>query len=236
MARKEYTYHYIYKTVNLVNDKFYIGMHSTYNLEDGYKGSGQRLWHSIKKYGVENFTTEILEFLPDRETLREREKEIVNKDLVGNPLCMNITTGGNGTRYGASFPDRKSSPLSEEHKQHISESSIGKNSGVPKSEEHRKKLAESNTGKVQSEETKKKRSETATKTWKDKDGHTEECKARMSTNRRGKGSGNTPWNKGLHHSPESNQKNAEAHIGKIVSEETKRKISDFWRIRREAST
>lgn len=96
MPRKQHDYHFIYKTVNLVNDKFYIGMHSTSNLEDGYIGSGKRLWYSIKKYGRENFKMEILEFLPDRSSLKLREKELVNSDLLKEELCMNLQIGGGG--------------------------------------------------------------------------------------------------------------------------------------------
>jgi group I intron endonuclease len=96
MPRKQYDYHYIYKTTNLINNKFYIGMHSTSDLEDGYTGSGKRLWYSIKKYGRENFKMEILEFLPDRSSLKEREKQIVNSDLLKEELCMNLKLGGDG--------------------------------------------------------------------------------------------------------------------------------------------
>jgi hypothetical protein len=96
MPRKQHDYHYIYKTTNLVNNKFYIGMHSTSNLDDGYIGSGKILWYSIKKYGRENFKMEILEFLPDRSSLKLRESELVNESLLQDPLCMNLQIGGGG--------------------------------------------------------------------------------------------------------------------------------------------
>ena len=96
MARKEKKYHYIYKTTNLKNGKYYVGMHSTDNLEDGYMGSGKRLRRSLNKYGKENFKFEILEFLPDRTSLKEREKELVNEELIKDSLSMNLTIGGEG--------------------------------------------------------------------------------------------------------------------------------------------
>ena len=96
MPRKQKKYHYLYKTTNLINDKFYVGMHSTDNLNDGYLGSGKRLKYSISKYGVENFKIEYLEFFEDRKTLVEREKNLVNEDFIKNPMCMNLKPGGFG--------------------------------------------------------------------------------------------------------------------------------------------
>jgi hypothetical protein len=89
-------YHYIYKTTNLLNDKFYIGLHSTNNLGDGYMGSGSRIISSIRHYGKKNHKFEILEFHDSRESLMSREKEIVNKELLTDPLCLNIMEGGYG--------------------------------------------------------------------------------------------------------------------------------------------
>ena len=87
-------FHYIYKITNTLNGKFYIGMHSTDNLEDGYFGSGKLLWRSINKHGKENHEMEILEHYFSREDLAAREKELVNKELLSNFKCLNIRLGG----------------------------------------------------------------------------------------------------------------------------------------------
>ena len=96
MARQERKYHYIYKITCKITNRYYIGMHSTDDLNDGYFGSGKRLWFSINYHGKENHVKEILEFLPTRQLLKEREKEIVNKELIGDVLCMNLKEGGEG--------------------------------------------------------------------------------------------------------------------------------------------
>jgi len=96
MARKEKIFHYIYKTTNLLNEKYYYGMHSTNNLEDGYLGSGKRLRYSINKHGAENHSVEILEYLPNRKELAKREKEIVNLNEIAKENCMNLMVGGEG--------------------------------------------------------------------------------------------------------------------------------------------
>ena len=62
-------YHFIYKTTNVITNKFYIGMHSTDDLDDGYLGSGNYLMNSINKHGMDNHHRQILEFHTDRKTL-----------------------------------------------------------------------------------------------------------------------------------------------------------------------
>ena len=89
-------YHIIYKTTCLITNRFYVGMHSTDNLEDGYIGSGKLLWLSVNKHGKENHATEILETLPDRSSLKEREKHIVNEEFLKDKMCMNLAIGGEG--------------------------------------------------------------------------------------------------------------------------------------------
>lgn len=90
-------YHYIYKITRTDGSgKYYIGMHSTDDLEDGYFGSGHILSKSINKYGKLNHIKEILEIHDSRLILKIRESEIVNHECLSDPLCMNIMLGGQG--------------------------------------------------------------------------------------------------------------------------------------------
>lgn len=89
-------YYIIYKTTNLINQKFYIGKHQTKNLNDNYLGSGNLLLKAIKKYGRKNFTKEILFQCSSLEELNNKEKEIVNEDIINDVLSYNIKIGGEG--------------------------------------------------------------------------------------------------------------------------------------------
>lgn len=100
-ARKKH--HIIYKTTCLVTSRYYIGMHSTDNLDDGYMGSGKRLWRSIQKHGLDQHRCEIIEHLPTRESLRIREHELVNEELLADTMCMNLALGG-GHIYNTAQP------------------------------------------------------------------------------------------------------------------------------------
>jgi hypothetical protein len=62
----------IYKTTNLVNQKFYVGKDTNNN--PNYYGSGKRLKLAIKKYGIVNFKKETLEVCNTLELLNERIK------------------------------------------------------------------------------------------------------------------------------------------------------------------
>jgi hypothetical protein len=86
ILNKSMTYHFIYKTTHQ-NGKYYIGRHSTENLDDGYIGSGR--WPlSIKDKS--SVVREIIEFVDDAETLKQREGEYL-KEHYGRPGCMNAT-------------------------------------------------------------------------------------------------------------------------------------------------
>jgi hypothetical protein len=92
--RKEKKYHYIYKTTNLLNGRYYYGLHSSNELEDGYLGSGTYLRRAIRKYGTDNFKREIVEFCKTRSELKSREREIVTLQEIAKKECMNLRVGG----------------------------------------------------------------------------------------------------------------------------------------------
>lgn len=96
MPRKQKTIHYLYKTTCKVTGRYYIGMHSTSNLEDGYMGSGKRLRYSIRKHGEDNHEKEILEFFDSRELLVEVEKAAITPDMLVDNMRMNLRGGGTG--------------------------------------------------------------------------------------------------------------------------------------------
>jgi group I intron endonuclease len=67
-------------------------MHKTKKLDDGYMGSGKLIRAAIKKYGVENFTKEILHVFDNEEDMKNKEKELV----VLNEMSYNLCEGGKG--------------------------------------------------------------------------------------------------------------------------------------------
>ena len=110
-----YNYYFIYKTTNLINGKYYIGMHATNNFDDGYLGSGKALTKAIEKYGKENFKREELEYFTCYKDLSIAEQRYVTQDVVSDPNSYNMLTGGLG---GPTF---KGKTFSEESKRKISE-------------------------------------------------------------------------------------------------------------------
>jgi hypothetical protein len=89
-------YNYIYKITNLINDRIYIGVHKTNNLNDGYMGSGKIIKRSMIKHGVENFKKEILQFFPTYMEALEEERILVNMDFINSKHTYNLREGGYG--------------------------------------------------------------------------------------------------------------------------------------------
>ena len=90
-------YHFVYKTTNRINGKYYIGKHSCTSLTDSYLGSGTIFRRAVRKYGSENFCREILEFAESEQHLSMLESVYVTADVVSDPNSYNLTLGGSGS-------------------------------------------------------------------------------------------------------------------------------------------
>jgi hypothetical protein len=87
---------YLYQITNLVNNKIYIGVHATKDMNDGYMGSGINIQSAIKKYGIKNFNKVILFTFDNVEDMYAKEKEIVTEEFLLREDTYNLRIGGTG--------------------------------------------------------------------------------------------------------------------------------------------
>lgn len=86
----------IYQITNKINSKIYIGKHKTEKIDDAYMGSGTHLQRAIKKYGIENFSKEILFTFDNEDEMNRKESELVSEQFIKEDTNYNLCIGGNG--------------------------------------------------------------------------------------------------------------------------------------------
>ncbi len=149
-------YYIVYETTNMVNGKFYIGVHRVNNSK--YLGSGKALKCAINKYGRDKFMREVLHEFSNKRDAYKYESLVVNESMVNNKNCYNMTIGG--------ISPPGISLHSEETKRKIRETRIAKGYkgsnhswwGKKHSEETKNKIRVSATGRKMSDSTKAKMS------------------------------------------------------------------------------
>lgn len=217
-------HHIVYLTSNIINNKIYVGVHSTWNIDDGYLGSGLKLNNSIKKYGKENFIKKILYYCLESKDAYEIEKQIVDEIFLKRKDTYNIKLGGLGgfkhiNNFGRYISYETRIKISIKAKERIKQkkeegtfilSEKFTNKNRKHSEETKKKISENQKGKIISEEHKEKISIKA--------------KERLSKPE------NNPMY-GKKHSEETKEK----FRNRKHSEETKRKIGEKSKNRKQSS-
>ena len=97
----------IYKAVNKVNGKIYIGQTSSNN--PNYLGSGSYITRAIEKYGKENFEKEVMAWCYTKEHLDFLEKFYIKLFDSKAPNGYNLADGGDGgpRMFGDSNPSKR---------------------------------------------------------------------------------------------------------------------------------
>ena len=110
---------YVYKVVNLLNGKIYVGKHSSKSLSDLYMGSGIAIKRAIKKYGKDNFEKSILCICSNEDELNEKEIYWIEKTGAYG-AGYNMTMGGEG-KLGYIVSDKKKKEASIRMKKYFDE-------------------------------------------------------------------------------------------------------------------
>ncbi len=215
-------FNFVYLTTNILNNKQYVGDHSTNDLSDNYLGSGKLLLLAIKKYGRKNFRKEILENCKCKQNAFFNQEKWINEYNTLVPTGYNISPKGGLKVRGCH---------SKETKLKISNSNKGKkislkqkiaasifHKGKKLSSITKEKISKTQMGHNVSYETRKKLSEIKIELFKNIESplknrirseetkrkiskskkinpliYTDEMKLKMSLAKKGK----SPWNKGI---------------------------------------
>lgn len=184
-VNKKYNYIYIVVCTNKNSSLYgyyYIGKHSTNNLNDNYIASGIKIKKYLKKY-PNDYYRKILEYSNTEEELNNLEYNYIH-GLLNTSKCLNLSEGGAGCSKPKS--EESNRKHSKTMKNKYKNGYVNPMSGKSRSEESRYKISgslkrwyeehpdtnkgENNPmyGKSQSEESNRKRSESMKIYWQNK--------------------------------------------------------------------
>ena len=91
-------YHFIYIQINFRTGEYYIGKVNRKKWKElrNYKGSGLLFLKKYKKH-TEEFVQYFIACCKTAEETEKLEAQIVNSELLRDPLCLNLVKGGGGT-------------------------------------------------------------------------------------------------------------------------------------------
>ena len=91
----KFKYYVVYKTTMEFknNSYYYIGMHCTNNLDDGYYGSGEKLKTMFSFKETKNVKRKILAYANNKRQLMALEGFYINKQNITDEFCLNISSG-----------------------------------------------------------------------------------------------------------------------------------------------
>ena len=109
---------YAYKTINIINNKFYFGIHkSLTGRVDNYIGCGIRrqsdaklntkFHNAVRKYGYGNFRVEVSKIFSCYKDALLWEKQFITKEMIDSIECYNSKFGGKGGGYAWSEERKK---------------------------------------------------------------------------------------------------------------------------------
>lgn len=96
----DFKHYIVYKTTNIVNEKIYIGIHATNDLDDGYLGSGTKFKRSLRHYGKDKFKRDVLHDFDNSHDMLVKESELVTKEFVKRKDTYNLVLGGTSWASG----------------------------------------------------------------------------------------------------------------------------------------
>ena len=231
----------IYKITNLLSGKCYIGQSK--DIEGRFVTHKQRckyaycrdksfLYKAMHKYGIDNFSFEVLEVCEESELDALEIKYIAQYGSFSNGYNMNAGGGGQHCRE-----------MTPEHKAAL----LRAHTGHPRSEETRRKISEAQKGKVIPVEQRVKMSLASKRKWENPEYRakmcairrkrvtSEETRRKMSIASRGRTHSEetrqkiSAAKKGRPLSLEHREKLSNAHKGKSLSDETRKKMSEAFK-------